>query len=403
MALVPLKYTVRNLWVRRATTILTILVTAISVATTCVMFGLIEGLLTSNQVSGDPLDVIVLRKGASAETAGGFNVDTAREIETLEGIARAPVLTEAQKASHMPDLEGGPLLAGELVTIRVITKANNTKTNIILRGAAEASPHLRRDFQIIAGRYLTPGTRECMISPSMVGKYRGAQLGDRLVTGESESYEVVGLFTAGGSAAESEVWVDRDVLARELKAEGAVNSVQLRAASAQARDAVMQRITSETRLGLSPMTETKFFADQQFTAIMLTVIGTLIGIAMSTGAIFAAANTMFAAVKSRTREIGTLRALGFPRRAILMSFLGEALLIAIIGGVVGCLSTLLFRSWSFAILDFNTFADRSFQLKVGPLVLAVALAMTLAMGVFGGLFPALRAVRLDVVKSLREV
>jgi putative ABC transport system permease protein len=294
-------------------------------------------------------------------------------------------------------------MAGELVTIRVITKANGTQTNIILRGVAEASPFLRRDFQITAGRYLTPGTRECMISPSMVGKYRGAQLGDRLVTGEAESYEVVGLFTAGGSAAESEVWVDRDVLARELKAEGAVNSVQLRANTAQDRDAIMQRITSETRLGLAPMTETKFFADQQFTAIMLTVIGTLIGVAMSTGAIFAAANAMFAAVKARTREIGTMRALGFPRRAILLSFLGESLLITLIGGVIGCLSTLLFRSWSFGILDFNTFADRSFQLQVGPLVVIVALAMTLAMGVFGGLFPALRAVRLDVVKSLREV
>lgn len=403
MALIPLKYSVRNLWVRRATTILTVLVTAISVATTCVMFGLIEGLMRSNAVSGDPLDVIVLRKGASSETGGGFNLENAREIETLSGIARAPTLTDAQVKAQMPDPGAGPLVAAELISIPVVLKANGTRTNLIVRGVAPASPLLRREFQIVKGRYFTPGTQQCIISAGIVGKYRGAQIGDRLMMGDTQAFEVVGLFTAGGSAAESEVWVDRDVLARDLKAEGSASSVQLRANSSADLDAIMKRVTGETRLGLMPMSETKFYESQQVMAIFLSVIGTMIGIAMSTGAIFAAANAMFAAVKSRTREIGTMRALGFPRRAILLSFLGESLLITMIGGVIGCLSTLLFRSWSFGILDFNTFADRSFQLQVGPLVLSVALAMTLAMGVFGGLFPALRAVRLDVVKSLREM
>jgi putative ABC transport system permease protein len=404
MALVPLKYNVRNLGVRRTTTILTVLVTAISVTTTCVMFGLIEGLNKSNVVSGDPYDVLVLRKGATSETGAGFAIDKAQELAVLNGVAKAPPLPDELKEANLIDTANRPFAAFELVNIPVVTKSDGRRTNLIVRGVDPASPLLRRDFRIVAGRYFTPGTDQCIVAAPIAGRYRGAALGDRLKVGENESYEVVGLFTAGGGAAESEVWVDRSTLARVMKAEGMVSSVQLRATDAAARDQILKEIKEKTQLaGLDGMTEVQFFEKSQGTAIFLTVIGSLIGVAMSIGAMFAAANAMFAAVKSRTREIGTMRALGFPRRAILLSFLGESLLICALGGAIGCLATFLFRSWSFGIIDFATFADRSFQLQVGPLVLGVALAMTLAMGLFGGLFPAIRAVRLDVIRSLREV
>ncbi len=403
MAMVPLRYNVRNLWVRRTTTILTLLVTTIAVATTCVMFGLIEGLIKSNTVSGDPLDVIVFRKGATSETGAGFEDEKALEIANIEGVAKAPALSEEQKAQGFIESAGKPMLASELVTIYVVAKSDNKRTNLIVRGVDPLSPLLRRDFRLTAGRMFRQGTDECIVPATLAGRYQGTVLGDRLQVSEKESFEVVGLFTAAGGAAESEVWTDRAVLARHMKAEGMASSVQARASSVADRDQLRSAIEGASRLGLSAQTETDFFKSQQRTAVFLGVIGTFIGVMMSIGAMFASANAMFAAVKSRTREIGTMRALGFSRRAILVSFLGEAVLICLMGGVLGCLVTLLFRSWSFNILDFQSFADRTFQLQFGPLVVLVAVVMTLAMGLFGGLFPAVRAVRLDVIKSLREI
>jgi putative ABC transport system permease protein len=403
MALVPLKYNVRNLWMRRTTTILTLLVTSIAVGTTCVMFGLIEGLLNSNTVSGDPLDVIALRSGATSETGAGFAIEKLQLIGTLPQVAQTPSLTDEQKQAGIPDAAGRPFAAGEYVDIPVVTKSDGRRTNLIMRGVDPQSPLLRRDFKITAGRYFRPGTDECIVAAPISGRYRGTVLGDRLKVGNSGTYQVVGLFTAGGGAAESEVWLDRSVLSRNNKVEGMVSSVQLRATGLDARNSAKTILHDDKRFALDATTESEFFQKQQGTAVFLTLIGTLIGISMSIGAMFASANAMFAAVKNRTREIGTMRALGFPRWAILLSFLGESLLICLIGGVIGCLSTLLFRSWSFGIIDFGSFADRSFSLRFGPMVVIVAIIMTLAMGIFGGLFPAVRAVRLDVIKSLREV
>ncbi len=403
MALIPLSYNLRNLRARWTTTLLTVLVTALVVCSSCVLFGMVEGLRYSQQVSGEPLDILILRKGASSETGGGFARGTAAELKTQPGIARGGPIDAASQAAGLPDVQGQPLAAGELVTIPVMIRLDGKRANLIVRGVEPASPWLRPAVQIVSGRYFVPGKNECIVGAGLSRRFRGARLGDTLRCGEKEAYTVVGLFTAGGSASESEVWTGIEDLGANTRNQQSVSSMQIRAATVADRDRMLEAIKNETRFGLNPLVESRYYADQNATALFLTVLGTLIALLLSIGALFAAANTMFAAVKSRTREIGTMRALGFPRRAVLLSFLGESLLLCGLGGVLGWLATLGFRSWQFGISDFNSFSERTIQLRFGPLVFAVAFGMTLAMGLFGGLFPAVRAVRLNVVKALREL
>jgi putative ABC transport system permease protein len=386
--MIPIKYTVRNLRVRWVATLMTVLGTGLVVWSSCILFGLVEGLQHSLNVSGDPRDLIVIRKGSTNETNGGFSLKQADEIATLPGIAR--------------DEGGAPLVANELVSIPLIERADGTGTNIVVRGVSAASPKLRPDFKVLpGGRYLVPGRNECVVSQPMSRRLKDSGLGRTLRFGERESYRVVGLFTAGGSAAESEVWVDFKDLQRNTQQEGFVSAVQLRAAGKPDLDRLKQTIDTDNRFRLDARRETDYFASQTDSSNFLKVGGTLIAILLTIGAMFSAANTMYAAVSSRTREIGTMRALGFSRFDILASFLGESVLLCLLGGALGLLATLPLSYLSYAT-NLN-FTESTIHFRFGPLVLGVAVAMTLVMGVFGGLFPAIRAVRLDVVRALREV
>jgi putative ABC transport system permease protein len=387
--MIPLKYNLRNLRVRRVTTTLTVLGTGLVVWSSCILFGMVDGLQHSLLISGDPLDLIVLRKGSTNETGGGFDLRKYQELVALDGIAR--------------DEAGRPLIAGELLNIPVVERLDGSRTNIIVRGVDPASPRLRPAFRVVQGRYFRPAQGECVVSRSLSRRFRGAQLGGVLQVGLRESYRVVGLFTSGGGAAESEVWVDRTDLDRNTAFGGSVSSVQLRAASAVELGRLRTTIAEDPRFKLVAWRETDYFAAQERSSLFLKVAGTLIAVLLSIGAMFAAANTMYAAVGSRTREIGTMRALGFSRRDVLISFLGESLILCTLGGLLGWLATIPLGALTFGTNDFNSFSERTIHFRFGPLVLSVAFAMTTAMGVFGGLFPALRAVNLDVIRALREL
>jgi putative ABC transport system permease protein len=403
MALVPLKYNLRNLSVRWPTTLLTVLVAAIVVACSCVLFGLVDGLMYSQAVSGDPLTILVMRKGADSETTSYFTLQTVQDLATLNGIAKGRDRTPEEVEKSFPDAKGQPLVAGELLNIPVMNRSDGTRVNLTIRGATPASPYLRPSFQIIEGRYFRPGTRECIVSRSLTKRFAGGQLGQQLRVSDKEAYDVVGIFSANSGAAESEVWTGREDLAANTNNESSVSTARIRVVDNKAFETLSGTITNDTRFGQLPKRETVYYQSQNLTLVFLAVIGTIIAVLLTIGALFAAANTMFAAVKSRTREIGTMRALGFSRTSILLSFLLEAVIITAIGGAIGALLSLLFSNWSFGISDFTSFSERVIRLRFGALPLAVALGMTLAMGVFGGLFPAIRAVRLDVVKSLREL
>jgi putative ABC transport system permease protein len=386
--MIPFKYNVRNLRVRWKTTLMTMLGTALLVCSSCILFGLVEGLEYSLKVSGDPLDLIILRKGASNETTGGFESKKADEVLTLNGIAR----------------DGdGPIAAKELLNIAIAERSNGTFNNLIIRGVQPASRKLRPDFRIVAGRDLDSGKGECIVSRSISRTYKGAQVGGLLDFGEKERYRVVGVFTAGGSSAESEVWADLKDVERNTGRDGSVSCVQIRAAGVKELDELRKALQDGTQFKLAAIPEATYFLDQSQSSIFLKAAGTLIAVLLTFGAMFAAANTMFSAVKSRTREIGTMRALGFSQRDVLFSFLGESFLLCLLGGMLGLLATLPLSFLSIETSNFNTFASVTINFRFGPWVMAVALIMTLVMGLFGGMIPALRAVRLEVISALREL
>jgi putative ABC transport system permease protein len=387
--MIPLKYNVRNLRVRWKTTLMTVLGTGLVVWSSCILFGLVEGLEHSLLISGDPLDLIVMRKGSSTETTGGFGTTKADEIIILPGIMR--------------DQEGQPLAAKELLNIPIAERENGTTTNIIIRGVQPASRKLRPDFTIIAGRDFVDGKGECIVSKRMSARFKGAQVGGRLVFGSKEIYNVVGIFTAGGSSAESEIWADLKDVEKNTGRDGSVSCVQLRAASATDFNNLKRTIDDEDRFRLAAIPEPLYFETQSRSGIFLKGAGTLIAVLLTFGAMFSAANTMFAAVSARTRDIGTMRALGFSQFDILISFLGESLLLCGLGGAIGLLAALPLNALTYETSDFNSFTSVTIAFRFGPMVVAVALVMTLAMGVFGGMFPALRAVRLDVISALREL
>ena len=395
--MVPLKYNVRNLRVRWVNTMMTVLGTGLIVGSSCGLFSLVEGLEHSLKLSGDPLDLIVMRKGSSSESVSVIEEDKSDKILNLSGIAR--------------DDQGKVIAAGEMTYIPVIERVGGDRANLIIRGVEpsasagrmSASEALRPEFTIIQGRDLESGKGEAIVSRSMSRRFKGANLGGTLQIGPKESYRVVGIFTAGGSAAESEVWVDIKDLRQNTRRGGFVSTVQVRATGSESRDQLRKTIQDDPQFKLAALPEAEFYAEQSRTALFYKAAGVVIAIFLSIGAMFAAANTMFAAVSTRTREIGTMRALGFSRTSILLSFLGESVLLCALGGVFGVLMTLPLSLLTVGTNNIDTFAEVSVNFRFGPMVLGVAVAMTLAMGVFGGLFPAIRAVRMDVISSLREL
>jgi putative ABC transport system permease protein len=387
--MVPLKYNIRNLRVRWKTTAMTVLGTALVVWSSCILFGLVQGLEYSLKASGEPLDLIVVRKGSTNENTGGFESSKADEILNLSGIAR--------------DKQGKPIAAEEIINIPVAERLNGTRTNIIIRGVQPASRLLRPEFKIIEGQDLQSGKGECIVSRNLSRIFKGAQIGGTLHFGDKEQYRVVGIFTAGGSSAESEIWADFLDVQRNTGRIGTVSCVQIRAAGSQEFASLKKTIDSATQFRLDAKPETEYFQDQNVSGAFLKAAGTLIAVLLTFGAMFAAANTMFAAVKSRTREIGTMRALGFSQLDILVSFLSESLILCFMGGGLGLLATLPLNALTIETSNFNTFAAVTISFRFGPLVLGTAVIMTLLMGIFGGMFPAIRAVRLDVIRALREL
>jgi len=328
------------------------------------------------------------RYSLASETTGGFESKKADELLTLSDIL------------HDAD---GPVAAKELLNIPVAERNAGTFTNLIVRGVEPASRKLRPDFTIVAGRDFEPGKGECIVSPNIARLYKGAQVGGQLVFGEKEKYRVVGVFTAGGSSAESEIWADLKDVERNTGRDGSVSCVQLRAPDAEALDRLIKEIEDGAQFRLAAHRESAYFATQSDSSTFFKAAGTLIAVLLTFGAMFAAANTMFSAVKSRTREIGTMRALGFSRGDVLLSFLGESVLLSLLGGGLGLLATLPMSLISIETMNGNTFASVNIDFRFGPWVMAVALIMTVVMGLFGGMIPALRAVKLDVISALREL
>jgi len=386
--MIPVKYTVRNLRVRWVTTLMTVVGTGLVVWATVLSFGLTDGLEHALRISGDELDLIVLRKGSTEETSSSIDQSLAKEIGTLEGIARNDA--------------GQPLCSAEFVTILTRPRRHNGgTTNLIVRGLQDEGRNLRPRFQIVRGRDLRPGLNEVITSERMAERFENLALGEKLEINKV-NFEVVGYFEAGGSAAESEVWTDLRDLTSARRTPAALSAVTLRARDGAAKLALMKRIRDDDQFKLDAVDETLYYERQMTASIAIKFVGFAIAGFLTLGAMFAAANTMYAAVASRSREIGALRAIGFSRRSVLTSFLFESVLLCLLGGVLGCLATLPFNGLSTGTANWATFSEITFSFRFGPSVLLRGVAMALSMGLVGGLFPALRAVRMPIVNALRE-
>jgi putative ABC transport system permease protein len=387
--MIPVKYNIRNLRVRWVTTLMTVLGTGLVVWATVLTFGLTDGLEHALRIGGDKLDLIVLRKGSDNETSSGVDQDTARKIVNLPGIAT--------------DANGAPMCSIEFVTILTKPRRNNGgTTNLIIRGLEPVGRELRPKFTITEGRDLNPGVNEAITSKRMAQRFENLAIGEKLEINKID-FTIVGYFEADGSAAESEVWMDIKDLTTARRQPGAVSAVNLRARDELAKAALIDLVDKDEQFNLKAVDEEKFYVDQMSASLAIKYVGYVIAAFLTIGAMFAAANTMYAAVSSRAREIGTLRAIGFPSYAILFSFLMESVILCLAGGLLGCLATLPFNGLSTGTANWATFSEITFAFRFGPRVLANGVIMALAMGVVGGLMPAVRAVRLNIVDSLRKV
>ena len=386
--MIPIKYNIRSLSVRWVTTLLTIIAIAIVVFASILTFGMIEGIDNAFKSSGDADDLIVMRNGSSDEMSSTIAPEVARDLTTVEGVAT--------------DSEGEPLVAREFVTIMISSRRGKDATaNVIVRGTEKASRTLRPGFKIVEGRDLEPGVNELIASKKMAERFEGAGLGEATEINNVD-FKVVGLFEAGGSAAESEVWADLRDLTAAQRIEGAVSVVNLRVPDEEKRLALIDRIKGDEQFKLDALPEETYFGNlQSSSSTALKVIAYIIAFFLTIGAMFAASNTMYAAVASRGREIGTLRALGFSRRTVLISFVCESLVICLLGGLLGCLMTVPLNGLTGGTQG-STFSEVTFSFSFGPKVLAQGMILALAMGLIGGLFPALRAIRLQVVNALRQ-
>jgi putative ABC transport system permease protein len=382
----PLKYNIRNIVVRKASTLATAFTIGLTVAVFLMVMALARGIDLTLSSSGEPQNMIVLREGSTAELNSSVSRENFKDVMYLDGVER-----EADQ----------PLATGELITlIYKARKGMSQGSNVTVRGVGPMSFKLRSGFRLAAGREFQPGLTEAVVSKRISERFQGLDIGDRFRI-QTTDYTVVGLFDSAGKAFESEIWVDINSLASSTKREN-YSSVLLRTKDASALAALSKRITDDPKLHLKAVSERSFYEDQQGTASgALKGLAVFISFIMAIGAGFAGMNTMYAAVARRTKEIGTLRVLGFSRLSILAAFLLESVAIAVIGAVIGILLALPLNLVSTGTSNWVTFSEIAFNFRVTPDLMLSALIFGGVIGFIGSLLPSIRASRFKIVDALR--
>lgn len=390
--MIPVKYNLRNLRVRWITTLMTSVFTGLLVCASVLVFGLVDGLMHAYTVSADEEKLYILRKGSDNETSSQIDGETARKFKDLQGLAGDPVT-------------GEPIWSAEVVTIQTKPRRGDTiAVNLIVRGLEPAGRTLRPGFKIVDGRDLRTGTNEAITSRNISQRFQNCGLGEKLDINGTE-FEIVGLFATNGSTAESEVWTDvSNLRAARKRTADMYNLVMVKAADRDAAKTIVERIAADNDefKDLEAKDEKQYYEAQLKVMGYIRWIGYILAVFLSLGASFGAANTMYSAVATRSREIGTLRALGFSRRSILSSFLLESVVLCVIGGLVGCLATMPFNGLTSGTQNMMMFSEVTFSFNFGPRVLLQGILLAMLMGVLGGMFPAFRAVRMTVIQALRE-
>ena len=349
-----------------------------------------EGFKAAMSGKGDPLRVMILRTGADTEMTSGLGGDSVRVILDAPGIQRTAE---------------GPVASPELfVVVGHPLKRSGSDANVPLRGLSEAALRVRPEVRIVEGRMFQPGTNEIVVGRAASQQFDGLYVGRSVRWGES-SWQVVGIFETGGSVAESELWCDARVLQPAYRRGNSYQSVLARLESADSFQVLKDSLTSDPRVQVTVMRERDYYAEQsRVLQSIIESVGIGIAVLMGLGAIFGAVNTMYSAVSSRTREIATLRALGFSRLPVVVSVLIEAVLLSIVGGVIGGgLAWVAFDGYQTATMNFQSFSQVAFAFAVTPSLLARGLFYAVLMGLLGGTFPAIRAARMPVVVGLRQL
>ena len=383
----PLKYNFRNITVRKSSTLATAFSIGLTVGVFLMVMALARGIDLTLTSSGEPLNLIVLREGSTAELNSSVSRENLGNLMYLDGVAR----------------EGDqPLVAPETLTlIYKARKGMSQGSNVTIRGVGPMSNKLRSGFKTVAGRMFQPGLAEAVVSRRIAERFQGLDVGDRFRI-QATDYTVVGLFEAGGKAFESEIWVDVNSLASSTKRE-TFSSVLLRANDQTALASLAKRISDDQRLHLKAVPERTFYEDQQGAASgLLKGLAVFIALIMAVGAGFAGMNTMYAAVARRTKEIGTLRVLGFRRRSILIAFVLESVTIAVIGVGIGIVLALPLNFVSTGTANFTTFSEIAFNFRVTPDLMLWALIFGVGIGFLGSLLPSIRASRFRIVDALRS-
>jgi len=386
---IPLAYNLRNLMVRRTTTLMTALGIALTVAVLISILALVNGLRTSLAATADPLNLIVVRKGSESELLSNFARSIFRDVKFKRGIATGK--------------DGQPLASEEVVLVVNLPSATNPNgNNITVRGLTPAGWEMRKGLHIVSGRMFQSGRREVVVGKAVADGYPDATLGKAIKFGRGD-WEVVGVFDAGKSATNSEILLDLNQLAADFQRLDIISTVHVRATDEVAADALIKDLTADQRLNVAAVSEKDYYDKQTASAAPVQFIGIFVSIIMGVGSGFAAVNTMYAAVARRSREIGTLRVLGFSRGSILLSFLIEAVLLSALGGLLGCLLTLPLDGVSTEIANSTTFSQMAFEFRVGPQTMAVGVLFAVVLGTLGGLFPARSAAKKEILTALREI
>jgi putative ABC transport system permease protein len=384
------KFGLMSIAQRRGSAIATMVGIAGVVAVLVGVLSIAAGFRQAMAASGSPDGAIILRSGADSELVSGLDDATTRVISDAPQIARSA---------------DGPLASAELfVIINVPKRSTGTDANVPLRGVESAALRVRDKLKIVQGRMFEWGKNEVIVGAGAAREFAGLDVGSVLKVGSYE-WPVVGVFTADGGIAESEVWTDAHVLQDAYHRGDSYQSVYAKLNSAGAFQQFKDTLTTDPRLSVEVQRESDYYAEHsERVTQLITTLGFVIAILMAVGAVFGALNTMYSAVSTRTREIATLRALGFGSGAVVVSVMIESLLLALIGGAIGgLLAYLAFNNYHTSTMNFQSFSQVTFAFRVTPGLLVRGVVWAVVIGLIGGLFPAIRAARLPIAAALREL
>ncbi|MGO8997347.1 MAG: ABC transporter permease [Polyangiaceae bacterium] len=386
--MIPIAYNLRNLRVRKTTTFAAALGLGLVVFIFAAVMMLKQGIKQVTARAADPDVAIVLRSGSDVEMSSGIDETSVGIIAAMPGVAQGA--------------NGRPQAIAELLVVVLLGKMTGGFSNVVLRGVPDDVLAFRPSVKIIDGRAAKPGTDEAIVGSAIRGRFQGLEIGQSFEMRKNRPMHIVGVFEDNGSAFESEVWGDMNVIRATFGRQGIVSSVRVRLQSPDKFDGFKAEVESNRQLNATAMRDSEFYEkSSQGTAKLLSALGFIIAFFFSIGAIIGAMITMHATVAQRQREVGTLRALGFSRLQILVSFLLESIALSLLGGTIGAAASLLMGLKRITMMNNATWSELSFKFEATPQIIVTAIVIAGVMGILGGLFPAIRAARINPVQAMR--